>query len=70
MVQGFVPLEKIDIPEGKEFIITISDELKEKNLSDAFEETAGSWKDTIDCDKLIKNTYSDRSISTRKKPSL
>ncbi len=66
----FQPLEKVDIPEGKELIITISDEPKEKNLSDALYETFGCWKDTIDCEKLIKDIYADRSISTRKIPSL
>ncbi len=66
----FMPLGKINIPEGKELIITIPDEPKEKNLSDALYETFGCWKDTIDCEKLIKDIYADRSISTRKIPSL
>ena len=62
----FNPLEKIDIPEGKEFTITIPDDPKKNNSSDAFVATAGSWKDTVDCEKLLKDIYADRSISTRK----
>ena len=61
----FKPLEKINIPEGKEFTITIPDEPKKKNFSDALRATAGGWKDTIDCEELIKNIYAYRLISTR-----
>ena len=42
----FVPLEKIDVPKGKELIITIPDEPKERNSLDAFRAAAGSWKNT------------------------
>jgi hypothetical protein len=30
----------------------------------------GGWKGTIDAEKLIKDIYSDRLISTRKTPKL
>ncbi|GAX60679.1 hypothetical protein SCALIN_C13_0194 [Candidatus Scalindua japonica] len=66
----FHPLEKINIPEGKEVVIAIPDEPKKKCFADALDETYGSWKDTIDCDKFIKDIYvkdiyADRHISTR-----
>ncbi len=64
----FQPLEKINMPESKE-VITIPDEPKKKYFSDAFI-AAGSWKDTVDYEKLIKDIYANRSISTRNKPSL
>ncbi len=37
----FHSLEKINIPEYKELIITIPDEPNEKNISDAFDEIYG-----------------------------
>lgn len=59
------PLEKVNVTEGKEFTITVPEESKKRKFLDALEVTAGAWKDTIDCDELIKNIYADRHISTR-----
>lgn len=61
----FTPLERIDIPDGKELTIDISDESKKKVFSDVLRETAGAWKNSIDCKELLKNIYADRHISTR-----
>lgn len=58
------PLEKVEIPEGEEITITIT-EVPAKPTEDAFERSAGAWRDTVDCDELIKNIYEDRLISTR-----
>lgn len=58
------PLEKVYIEEGKEIVVTIT-EVSLKPQKDAFEKSAGAWKDLINCDELIKNIYSDRLISTR-----
>lgn len=58
------PLEKIEIPEGKEVTVTIA-EIPEEEKVDALDATFGAWKDTVDCDELIKNIYADRLISTR-----
>lgn len=55
------PLEKLELEEGKEFLITI----KELPLKDAFEKAAGGWKGTIDCEKLIEDIYKDRLLRTR-----
>ena len=59
------PLEKIELPEGKEFTITIPEESEKKSFLEVLKATAGGWKDTIDCEELIKNIYADRLISTR-----
>lgn len=56
-------LEEIEIPEDKEITITIL-ELPEKE-EDPLDATFGAWKETVDCDELIKNIYADRLISTR-----
>jgi predicted DNA-binding antitoxin AbrB/MazE fold protein len=63
------PLEKVDIEEGKEITVTIT-EVPLKPQKDAFERSAGGWKDLIDCDELIKNIYNDRLISTRPEVNL
>lgn len=59
------PLEDIGIKEGDEITITIL-EAPEKEL-DPVDATFGAWKDTVDCDELIKNIYADRLLSTKPK---
>ena len=62
------PLEKVDIREGEEIVISIlkaPSKRAKKSFSEALEKTLGGWKDLIDCDELIKNVYNDRLIGTR-----
>lgn len=66
----FKPLEKVDITEGKEFTITVPEEPEDRRFLDALKVTAGGWKETIDCEELIKNIYADRLISTRSEVKL
>ena len=63
------PLEKIDLPEGKEVLITIVAETTGPDL-EAFRRSAGGWKGSVDADALIRNIYSDRLILTRAEPRL
>ena len=63
------PLEKVDLPEGKEITITILDVPAERDF-EAFRRAAGGWKGTIDAEALIRNIYADRLISTRPEPRL
>lgn len=63
------PLEKVDIPEGKEFTLTIMD-IPIKGGKEAFKKAAGAWRGTIDAGKLIKDIYSDRLLTTREEPRL
>jgi len=63
------PLEEVDVADGKEVFVTIV-EVPTSSKEDAFERSAGGWKGTIDAEKLIKDIYSDRLISTRKAPKL
>ena len=62
-------LEHVDLPEGTEVTVTI-----EKTTTDAdreaFRRSAGSWKDTVDAEALIKNIYESRMVSTRPVPKL
>ena len=54
------PLEKLEIEEGKEFLITVKDAL---DLEDRFEKAMGSWKGKIDCERLVKDIYESRRLS-------
>ncbi len=62
------PLEKVDIREGEEIVISISkaaSKVPKKSFPDALKKTTGVWKDLVDSDELIKNIYNDRLIMTR-----
>ena len=63
------PLERVDLPEGKEVLVTIL-RVPSGRDAEAFRRSAGSWKGTIDAEELIRNIYADRLISTRPVPKL
>jgi predicted DNA-binding antitoxin AbrB/MazE fold protein len=67
------PLEKTDIKEGEEIIISISkapSKRAKKSFLNALRKTAGAWKYLVDCDELVKNIYNDRLITTRSEVKL
>jgi predicted DNA-binding antitoxin AbrB/MazE fold protein len=64
------PLETLDIEEGKELTVTISDVFVEGKGKDPLDATFGGWAELIDAEELKKNIYADRSISTRPKVKL
>ena len=51
----FKPVEKIELEEGEEVIVTINE--IPKGTKDAFVRAAGSWKDLVDTERLIKDIY-------------
>jgi predicted DNA-binding antitoxin AbrB/MazE fold protein len=63
------PLEKADLPEGKEVLITIIGVAEDADDA-AFLRSAGSWKGLIDADKFIHDIYEDRLLNTREEPKL
>ena len=65
----FVPLEKTDLPEGKEVLITVVGVAADAD-DEAFRRSKGGWKGLIDADKLIHDIYEDRLINTREEPKL
>ncbi len=68
--QGVIkPMEQLDLEEGKEITITIV-EFPSRQKLEAFRKSAGTWKGTLDAEKLIKNIYADRLLSTREEPKL
>ena len=63
------PLEKLDLPEGKEVLVTVISVSPQGNR-DAFRRAFGKWKGMIDADTLIRNICADRRVSTRPEPKL
>ncbi len=63
------PLEKTDLPEGKEVLITVVGVAEDPDR-EAFLRSKGSWKGLIDAEKLIHDIYEDRLIDTREEPKL
>ena len=59
------PLEKLELEEGEEFLITVRGPL---NPEGRFEKAMGSWKGTIDCEQLIKDIYKSRRLSACREP--
>jgi predicted DNA-binding antitoxin AbrB/MazE fold protein len=63
------PLEKTDLPEGKEVLITVVGVAEDPDDA-AFLRSAGSWKGLNDAEKLIHDIYEDRLLNTREEPKL
>ncbi len=56
------PLETVDLPEGKEVLVTVV-AVSGGSDADAFRRAAGGWKDLVDAEALIRNIYADRVVS-------
>jgi predicted DNA-binding antitoxin AbrB/MazE fold protein len=63
------PLEKLDLPEGKEVLVRVI-AVPARRSGEGLRRSFGSWKGTIDAEKLIRDIYEDRLISTRPEPKL
>ena len=63
------PLDRIELPEGKEVTITLLDVPADINV-EAFRRAAGSWKGSIKADKLIRDIYAGRIVFSRRKTHL
>lgn len=57
------PLEELDIQEGQEVMIAVEE--IPSVPGDAFERTAGGWKDLVDTDQLLKDFKESRKILGR-----
>ena len=53
------PLEKLDLEEGEELLVTIKGLPRE----DRFEKSMGGWKDIVDCEALLRDINESRKIS-------
>jgi len=56
------PLESVELKDGEEIVLTIVRSSETKKTRDAFRKSRGGWKDLIDCEKLKKDIYENRSI--------
>jgi predicted DNA-binding antitoxin AbrB/MazE fold protein len=59
------PLEKTDLPEGKEVLITVVGVAEDPDR-EAFLRSKGGWKGLIDADEFIRNVYESRLLNTRR----
>jgi predicted DNA-binding antitoxin AbrB/MazE fold protein len=64
------PLEKVDLEEGEELTIIISERAKGKEMVEALRASAGAWKGTHDPEELKRNIYADRLINDRPEPRI
>lgn len=64
------PLEKVDLTDGEEFIISIKALPTPEHRRRALETAAGAWEGTHDPKALKRHIYADRLIDTRREPSL
>jgi predicted DNA-binding antitoxin AbrB/MazE fold protein len=62
-------LDKADLPEGEEVLVTIV-AVAAGGTGEGLRRSFGSWKGTIDVEKLIRDIYEDRLILSRSEPRL
>ena len=65
-----LPLEEIDLEDGEEVVIAVSDEPSLERRRQALRASAGAWKGLNDPDELIRNIYASRLIQSRPEPKL
>lgn len=65
----FEPLDKVDLPEGREVTMTILDLPSTRDFN-VFRRSHGGWKGTLDAEALIRNIRESRRVSTRPEPRL
>ena len=65
-----MPLEEIDLDEGEEVVIAVSDEPSLERRRSALRASAGAWKGLNNPDELIRNIYASRLIQSRPEPKL
>ena len=63
------PLESLSLKEGEEVTLTIIVAAPSAGV-EAIRRTAGGWVGLVDADKLKRDIYESRKISTRPKPEL
>jgi predicted DNA-binding antitoxin AbrB/MazE fold protein len=64
------PLEALDLKEGEEVNVIITERPQGKGMIEALRASAGGWKGLVDAEELKRNIYADRLISTRPEPKL
>lgn len=57
------PLEKMDIEDGAEITITVSESVT--TGADGIKKSFGGWKGLVDAEQFLKDIYESRKISIR-----
>ena len=65
----FKPTERVDLDDGAEVVISVSDGRDSESDFKGLASTAGGWKDTIDCEQLLRDIYDSRAKVTNRKPT-
>ena len=63
------PLERLELKEGDEVTVTIS-ALPSRSGPDSLKRTAGGWAGLVDAEKLKRDIYESRLVTTRPEPRL
>ena len=62
------PLEALDLDEGQEVTVSIDDGLPPSRPGRGMRAAAGAWKGTHDPDKLKRDIYAARLMTSRPRP--
>ena len=65
-----VPLEPLELEEGEEVTVSISDPRPAGEGRHMLNAVAGAWKGTHDPEELLRNIYSDRLLDSRPGPNI
>lgn len=64
------PLEALDLDEGQEVTVSIDDRTSPKRPRQGMRAAAGAWKVTHDPERLKREIYSARLMTSRPRPDL
>ena len=64
------PSEELDLEDGQEVGLSISESGDAPDATKERVETAGSWKGLVDAERLKRDIYESRQIVTRSEPKL
>lgn len=61
----FKPISPVDLDDGAQVIIEVSQESHDSNEFAGLEASAGGWRDIVDCEQLIDDIYRSRAAESR-----
>ena len=65
----FKPTGRVDLDDGAEVVISVSNGTDSESDFKGLASSAGIWKDTIDCDQLLRDIYDSRAEVTNREPT-
>ncbi len=64
------PRERLNLEDGEEVVLSISSPRVSEDRLAVMWSSAGSWKGTVDAEKLIEEIYASRLAGTSEAPEL